>query len=589
MIVTSPETKAAFNPGDGRGGRYVTYQVALEIMNNEAQDSVTVTAAQDASISRPEQAYNRSGEVLDVISFEGFGWRLDGSQYVPPRVDEVPSAEMGLWMAEISDAEGYFSTPQLITATTPAPYSYVATSFNWGHTIATDYSVRWLGAGDVLIAEQDVVGNTQRQVVVNQATEGVVKIEIRVTRTLLPNRRVRLAEITMGAIKIYDKTNSTSLRIDETLDPFNATAPANTLRLVADNFSREFNVLDPVGIYEFFRGKRVITASIGAQREDGSIEYIPMGTYYTRAPAMRGNLTTMELEAVNLLGQLQATTYTHGTYRTGTLASFIDELATDAGIFVEYPARFTSITLSGYLPSRTHADLFRMLSAAGSTLMRVSRDNRLVFFDPVLASELTFGSEDYRMGDGIDPSDDTIFNAVDIAVATPTAEATATELARAGTTGTSITTREFYADNAVITTNAGVLNIQHSPAVDVTATLDSGQVVLMGRKINLNERTLRLTEQLLPNEEVYAHPVAANIFVQAVNADAVATRMLELRATQRRKVQASYRGYPFVELGDVVDYVLPDGLTPTQAFFITSNSLNLSGGGMTGTLSSRER
>ena len=47
-----------------------------------------------------------------------------------------------------------------------------------------------------------------------------------------------------------------------------------------------------------------------------------------------------------------------------------------------------------------------------------------------------------------------------------------------------------------------------------------------------------------------------------------------------------YRGYPYLEMGDIVNYQLDE--TATQNFFLTKNTMKL-GGGMTGEAISHER
>lgn len=587
MIAISPELKKAFNPNNGQGGRFVLYEITLEIMNNEAQDVSRVIANEDLEISRNHQANDRDPAVIDMITFEHDGFRLDGSQVIPPRPNEVLYAQVGMLLNDISDENGYYAMPQIITAITPDPYSFVATTINWGFAPARDFIVEWHGL-DGLIKRKNFKDNSSHLILINEATEQVNKVIITVTRGLLPYHRVRLAELTLGAIKVYERSNTESLYIEEILDPFNATIPSNSLRIIADNFARDFDILDPIGIYEFFRGKRLITVRIGAQMADGEVAYVDMGTYYTQAPSLKGNASRMELAAVNQIGILQATTYTKGIFRSGSLASFVDEVAKDASVYVEYPQRFHDIWLTAYLPSTPHAEAFRMCAQAGNTLLRVNRRNLLIFFDAATIAMQTIDDRDYNQSDGFTPSDDEIFNAVTIPVYNLAPNEEEEELARIPTAATEIFTANHYADNAVIETNIGIVHIMHDPAIDATALIENSELVVRGKKITESKANLQLTETLLPGENIYAYAMSDNMLVQQTNAQSVAEHQLRLKATKRRKVEIAYRGYPYLELGDGIDYVTTGSETHSQPFFITRNTLRLAGG-MSGTMGSRER
>lgn len=95
-----------------------------------------------------------------------------------------------------------------------------------------------------------------------------------------------------------------------------------------------------------------------------------MGTYYLQRPQLKGNLSKLELKAVNLLGVLAESAYTKGVYKTASLAEFAEDIATDAGVTVSFPAAWSGVIMTAYIPSVTHAEALRMLAQAALSLPR---------------------------------------------------------------------------------------------------------------------------------------------------------------------------------------------------------------------------
>lgn len=583
MIPVTPELREAFNPRNGQGGRYIDYAVRFEAVNREAQAEAVPDATQDIQISRLAQVTNRvSDTALDFASFEPRGWPLDGSKVIPPKPDEAPDAEIGLVMPNLSDAEGYYTTPQIITLTTVGNYDLLAVTLDFGFSPAADFDID-LYDGTTLLYHHKVTGNTERRYLMRHAVEGVNKAVVTITRSVIPQRKARLVEFVFGVLLEYDKRSSDSLDVTEVIDPLNERAPAGDLKLVVDNFSRDFNLFDPTSLYAYFQNRQEIIPRIGAQMEDGALGYVGMGKYYLQRPQLKGDLAKLELKAVNLLGVLAESTYNKGVYKTAALTEFVEDIATDAGVDVAYPASWANVVMTAYIPSVSHAEAFRMLAQATGTLLRVSRDDVVTFTE--IGEDLlqTLTPSDYKIG-GFAPSDDEIVNTVSVEASSVSVSTASEELAKAEGVGThylrydpsteqvasvvggSIIDAQFYVDNAVISITGGTITV-------------NGKKILTGRSV------VTVTSAQ-PNERRYVYEVRGQPFIQPANAKAVAERYLALKALSRKTTKVQYRGYPYLETGDVIAFEV--GGPITQPFILTKNALKLAGG-MTGTLEGRER
>lgn len=581
MIPISPQLKEAFNPNSGQGGRYIDYAVRFEVVNHDAQGEAQPSAQQDVQISRLEQVVNRNSDALDFASFEPGGWPLDGSKAIPPKPGESPEAEIGLVMADISDENGYYSTPQVITLVTQGAYNLLAATLDFGFSPAADFDVE-LYDGATLIYHHVVSGNEDRRHLMRQAVDNVNKVIVTITRSAIPHRKARLVEFTFGVSLRYDKSTGYGLSITEVIDPLNERVPASDLRLVVDNFSRDFNLFDPTSLYAYFQDRQELSPRIGAQMDDGAMGYVGMGRYYLQRPQLKGSLSKLELQAVNLLGVLAESTYTKGTYKTASLAEFAEDIAEDAGVNVEYPESWISTIMMAYIPSVSHTEAFRLLAQATGTLLRVNRDDEIVFQEIGQKVLETFSDADYKTG-GFSPSDDDIVNTVQVEATSFSVSSGTEELAKAEGAGAHYLKYDPSVEHTASISGGSILNAQYF-ADNAVVEISGGEVAVSGKKITSSKSTVTATSAQ-PNERQYVYEVKGQPFIQPSNAQAVAEHYLAMKALRRKTVKVQYRGYPYIETGDLVSFEA--GAMETGAFIVFKSELKL-GGGMSGTLESRE-
>ncbi|MEM5768110.1 MAG: hypothetical protein AAGU32_07460 [Bacillota bacterium] len=580
MRNTSPSIIDAFNPNDGNGARHIEWSVRFEIVQDEIYENLSISAAQNTAVSRLQQTIDRDTNTLKIQTFELGGFPLDGSGIVPPRSTETLSAQVGLIMDELSDAEGAFSTPQVYTAETDYLYDLLAVTFDFGFAPPVDFTIEIYG-GTSLLHSVSVTGNADRLYMVNHAVAAADKVVLAITKGK-PFRFARVAEFTPGAVMEYDKYNSDSLTVTEAVDPISERAAASTMQLVTDNMAEQFDIFDPTGIYQYFKERMGLYPTISGRNPDGAFQQVSMGKYYLQAPQLKGNLKKLKLDATNLLGTLQDTQYSTGLYKTASLAQFAQDVAADAGITIRYPAELSAITVPSYVATMSHAQALINIAKAANMVLRVATDDALEFHALGSTVIQTVGMSDYSLENGISPSDDTIYNTVELEYQTYSAGAS-TELVRLDASGTLVSST-FYVDNAVVQTTAATYYPKYSPATNISASVSGGVLTVSGQPLQSSPGKISVTSKR-ENEVAYVYTPKTNPFIQPQNARAVAEYALLRKAQRRRIVKTSYRGYPYWEMGDVVNF--NSGESDTQAFFLTKNKLSL-GGGMTGEMEARE-
>lgn len=583
MINISPELKEAFNPNDGIGQRSIDWVLRFAVVNNEAFAQMQPSASED-ELSRIAQTLNDEEEVEKLGTLELNRFVLDGTFTLPPLPAEQPSMQIGLVSPELSGGNGDYLTAPTYTVTTVNDFKLIAVTLCWGHYIPRHFTVEWSGDG-VVLKTITITGNKEQINQINEPVEGVDQVRVTVLESAVPFRKMRLAEFIPGGIKLYTRENSDSVQLQEVTDPINERVTASDLKITAENFAREYNIFSPDGIYKYFQNRQRFTLKIGALKSNGEYEYIDMGRYYLRAPSLKGNLSKIEFSAVDLLGVLQDTIYAKGTFRSGTFASFAQEVANDAGVDISFPDYFSNTTIKAYIGSMSHAQAFRLIAQATNTVLCISRKNIITFLDLQNTVLQTISEYDYRMDQGFSPSDDDSYNTVTVEISSFAQEGQAVEIAKIEGIEGSYISGVYYADNAEITTSAGKHYVKYDPSVEQVAKIENGALIISGKRLINTVSSIQKTVRQ-DYEPAYIYEIGRNPLIQAVNADRVAEYMLNLKVRHKRMVKVEYRGYPYFEIGDIIDFNA--GGENTQPFFITSNKLNL-GGGMTGTLDARER
>ena len=592
MVNVSSALKQAFNPNNGEGARQIDYTVRFDALNEQAHKEAKPAAQEDISISRMHQVMNEVNSSLNIATFEQNGFALDGSTVVPPRTSEAPEAEIGLIMPDISDADGNYENPQLFSLPMETAQNILGVGINWGHYVPADYDVIWLNGTDKLHT-YPVRDNQKSENAINHAETDVTNIQLRVYRSAQPKRHVRIAEVVLGAVLEYTRDNTESITLQEIIVPLSERTPTNSLKIVADNFERDFDIYNPGGIYAYFRERMKLYPKIGAMTEEGTFEYVDMGVYYLQAPKLKGNLSMLELEAVGALGTVTESVYTGGTYSASrSLGQSIYNVKEFSSLGVSWPSRLNGISINGYTPSITIARALQMIAQATNTLITPSRDKSI----PVVIRSLDgaahhmLGRNDYRMDAGITPEDEDPVNTVVVEYAQATIAEEATELGVFAYPGHPTNAR-FRADNAVLYGNAGEISVKYAPSTDQFwyRNGDNGdRAQIMGKLLSSTVGSVTRSFRA-PGDPEYTYTVSGNPYITTPEmAASVAEYLLMRRGKKRRTTTINYRGYPYLEPGDVVRFGYGDNDLETQDHFITENTLTLSGGGMTGTLKARE-
>ena len=256
-------------------------KITFEILDDDAYEKNKIIVTTNESISRQDQLLNKVRETsISYATYEHDFFKLDGTFAISD--DEDDTHEVG-WISEsICDTNGMFEINPVATIEFS---EFINTP---GFTIIFDkrlneyadtFSVKGYRSGE-MIYRQDITGNKNTSVIIDESIEGANKIQLEIVKWAKPYRRSRVVEIDIGLVKEYTDDEIVNFNIIEELDTINSALAANEMTFTINNSDKQFNILNPNGIYRFINYRQAFYASLGIMLADEQIEYVSIGKYY---------------------------------------------------------------------------------------------------------------------------------------------------------------------------------------------------------------------------------------------------------------------------------------------------------------------
>lgn len=279
-------------------------EVSLNIADPDALASVSSIDNGAAYISDTPQVVSEVDKnVVPYCTLEQNLWLLDGSRKAIPESDFGSNGYVG---NELSDDVCVFSGkmpiitlnfPQVfenpipgITITWSPTYGEFADSF-----VVTAYN------GTTVVASKEVVGNRSTKSLVMLDIVGYDRIDIMITKWCLPYHRARVEEIFVGINRVYSKSELFNYSHSQSVDPLSTALPKNEIQFSLNNVDGEYNPYNEQGMAKYLMSRQEVKARYGLKLGDGSVEWIPGGTFYLSEWYAKQNGLTADFTARDLL------------------------------------------------------------------------------------------------------------------------------------------------------------------------------------------------------------------------------------------------------------------------------------------------
>ena len=228
--------------------RDVDMIVTFDAESPTASNIATFTSDDKESISKLNQLTVKEYDDIKYATCENGLVKLDGSwEFLP---DTLTNEHIGWWSDSVSDENGEFTNPPKMTITLSQKDSCVGFML-YSSNISYIKECIITAYNDQKKLYKEIFNGDNSVLIVDLPAENYNKIEIEVTKTDRPHRRVKLLQFIFGIIKTWNRNNIVSASIDEEVDVMGETLPVSELEVEFDNSTGEFDLFGETKEYAY--------------------------------------------------------------------------------------------------------------------------------------------------------------------------------------------------------------------------------------------------------------------------------------------------------------------------------------------------
>lgn len=334
-------------------------------------------------------------------------WCLDGSRQAIPEtsvdktsfISDVLSDDTCVFSGKIPTITINFDAihPTLIPGITihwSAAYNEFAESFD-----VVAYN------GSTIVASKSVTGNKSVKSLIFVDIANYNKVVILIRKWCLPNHRARVEDILIGINKVYGKGELFEYSHKQTVDPISTSLPKFEINFSIDNVEGEYNPYNHYGLAKYLMERQEVKTRYGLKLADGTIEWIPGGTFYLSEWYAKQNGLTADFTARDML-EFMSAVYTESHNLTSrTLYSIAEKVLLAANLPLNSDGTrkwiideaLKSISTTAPLPEDTLANCLQLIANAGRCVLYQDR-NGILHIEPLKGSDTdTSEDTDYKI------------------------------------------------------------------------------------------------------------------------------------------------------------------------------------------------
>ena len=258
---------------------------------------------------------------------------LDGNAKVlPPDTNKI---NVGLWSEQLSQADGRFAQPIVLTLESVGNYTSSGFSFTFdkhNEVYATHINIHWyrIFEGETTdLGQKDFYPSASSYFCANKV-ELFNKVVITFTAINMPYTRLKLRAIDYGRGTQFSGQELRSVKLIQEVNPISSEISINTADFTLDTHGEEysFQSRQPLSIY--FNGKLKATTFVKK---------------YTRK-----SQKIWQIQSEDYIGAMEETMYLGGIYVNEDAGTIISDIFSVAKIPYEMDESLKTIKVSGYIP-----------------------------------------------------------------------------------------------------------------------------------------------------------------------------------------------------------------------------------------------
>jgi len=232
--------------------RQVDVRVTIDYTNWEIDQSIDVSAPDQANVSYPSQTADGVAQATHKWASLDGSWVLDGSYHLAPEPQDLTRYQFGWWSAQLSGPDGAFSEPfpTLVVTHIPRPvHSLRVVGDTAREEWPVDFRVDLYAEDGTLLRSEAVTGNTAIEWSKNLSTPvlDVARQELVITRWSHPGRQAKIVEFFTSIQETYYRGDVVEVRLLEEREASQGSLPvgnvsANEITLRLANEGGKFDV-----------------------------------------------------------------------------------------------------------------------------------------------------------------------------------------------------------------------------------------------------------------------------------------------------------------------------------------------------------
>lgn len=613
--------------------RKILGRVEIDYTDPFLDQSIDVTTNDQANTSYPQQtADNVADPTYKYAALDGT-WVLGQDWALAPGPDELNN-QMGWWGRQLAGTGGLFAAPYpklTVTFFTRPIWMLKVVGDSKRQEWPVDFNIYLYDETDNLLYTETVIGNTdiawQKDV---EVVNNVAKMELEIRRWSHEGRQVKILEFFSSIKETYEGDDIMLINLLEERDVSGGSLPignisSNEIEIHLSNFDRRFdagNTSSP--LYGLVRANRRIRAWLGIEKDDGTKEWVPLGTFWSGDWTVREDRYSVKTTGRDRLELLRNTIYrTNQVQINRSLYDLAIDVLQDAGVNeVNYwvdPELQTFIVPYAYFEPQSHRDALRTIAEAclgsvycdrngilrieGPSYMEAKIQEKLgtYFLESTYPAEIEgieaygIGPDDYFMKDNPAKGSE-IANHIEVE----------TQPLRP------VEEIEIYRSNESISIKTGerktiTITFNEVPCIDVnlqlegTGQIESANIYAWGADVTVaseedgsfviiatgkplkvlnKEKAIARDEKSIRDNGERQYKFSGNPLIQTLSiAQTIANKLLQYYKEPRRDLSLEWRGNPALELGDLI--VVADyqrGKTDQRGFYyITKQEIEYAG------------
>lgn len=360
--------------------RKIDLEAVFELVDVDASSTAIATGSEGTFFSMPYQTHDKiSYMTRRIATVEPNEWKLDGSYFLAK--ESLNNDEVGYWSQALSDEYGNIDVHLSFEFKTRQTSRGVTIIFDdRTSNFATDFEVTAYNENGDVISSAIVTGNNSYTATADMLAERYKRLEIVFKKTNKPNRRIRVAEVIFGYLRVFGNDDIVSLNVDYEASLYGDKLPASRLTLTIDNSDRRYNIINPTGIYRYLQKGQGINASVLVNGER-----VQLGRFYFESSQSNDNSMTVTITAYDRIYKLNDVIINVGKSGTWTLEEAVNEIVKASGmpLNVYIDPQLKSRVIGSAIPKDTSVrEALRLVAQASRCICFSSRVDALNFIEP---------------------------------------------------------------------------------------------------------------------------------------------------------------------------------------------------------------